>query len=109
VLLNLFSTCSPETQTVMSSSTSSTDVMLRLTHQVVILLLDLSMFLKKVQVQLQSEQKRDKEKIQIGIKNELHDSSNSEFEKLLNVSFSKVKKKERYAPLNNTKENYIII
>ncbi|XP_068503602.1 uncharacterized protein [Phaseolus vulgaris] len=56
-----------------------------------------------------SPTRKGKEKIQIGVENELHDSSDSEFEKLLNFdkSFSKGEEEEGYAPLDNIEDNYV--
>ncbi|XP_068490461.1 uncharacterized protein [Phaseolus vulgaris] len=56
-----------------------------------------------------SPTRKGKEKIQIGVENELHDSSDSEFEKLLNFdkSFSEGEEEEGYAPLDNIEDNYV--
>jgi len=53
--------------------------------------------------------RRGKKKIQIGVENELHDSFDYEFEKLLNIekSFSKGEVEEGYAPLDNIEDNYV--
>jgi len=51
--------------------------------------------------------KKGKENIQIGVENELHDSSDSEFERLLNYkSCSEREEEEGYASLDNIEENY---
>ena len=52
-----------------------------------------------------------KENIQISIENELHDTSDSEFRKLLNSdkSFSEGEEEEGYASLDNMEENYVEI
>jgi len=56
-----------------------------------------------------SPTRRDKEKIQIGVENKLHDSSDSEFEKLLNFekSFTEGEEEEGCAPLHNIEDNYV--
>jgi len=73
----------------------------------VVLLLDLSMVLRKSQVQLNPNKEGQME--DSNWENVLHDSSNFEFEKLLNFykSFSDGEEEEGYALLNNTKDNYV--
>ena len=54
--------------------------------------------------------RKGKENIQIGVENELHDSSDSEFERLLNYkSCSEGEEEEGYASLDNMEENYVDI
>jgi len=57
-----------------------------------------------------TQPKNDKEKTQIQVQNELLDSSNSKFERLLNFdkSLSKGEEEEGYAPLDNDiEDNYV--
>jgi len=79
-----------------------------------VLLLDLPMLLRKVQVQLQLQLqhnlRRVKERTQIQVQNELHDSFDSEFERLLNFdkSLSEEEEEEGYAPLDDDiEDNYV--
>ena len=54
--------------------------------------------------------RKGKENIQIGVENELHDNSDSEFERLLNYkSCSEGEEVKGYASLDNMEENYVHI
>jgi len=44
---------------------------------------------------------------EIGVENKLDDNYDLEFEKLLN--FNKTEEEKGYAPLNNIKDNYVVI
>ena len=57
-----------------------------------------------------TQPKKGKERDQIQVQNELHDSSDSEFERLLNFdkSLSEGEEEERYAPLDDDiEDNYV--
>jgi len=53
--------------------------------------------------------KKGKENIQIGVENELHDNSDSEFEKIINSdkNFSEGEEEKGYVSLDNMEENYV--